>query len=285
MSSTSSQPQVLHLVEPTSATENIKAAYAKTSATALGWIHVLCGVVTLAADIPLILLPSYFDSGDCYGFSSRFAYDHYFTGVWTSALFLVSGVVAILGARTGNKFLVLATVVVSIVSTLGAVVLIVISITNFGIIEGVGRRYSKGLQNYEDYLNKTSDYGNYEDYHNEASEFGNYSDPDSDYLFGMHGIMPCTPHNLSSFTLAQNKVQSAVEVSEAAFGLQIFSGLVLLVCALASSMLPCRPLCFPPRKSSMALNSIKFSLGEVNRVEMVAAESGKVEEGGDYHKF
>ena len=70
MSSTSSQPQVIHLVEPATATKNIRAAYAKTSAVALGWIHVLCGVVTLAADIPLMLLPSYIDSEDCYSLFS-----------------------------------------------------------------------------------------------------------------------------------------------------------------------------------------------------------------------
>ena len=61
MTSPSSQPQVLHLVEPATATENIGAAYAKTSATDLGWIHVFLGVVTLAADISLMLLPSYLD--------------------------------------------------------------------------------------------------------------------------------------------------------------------------------------------------------------------------------
>ena len=116
MSPASSQPQVIHPVEPATTTDNMRAAYAKTSANVLGWIHVLCGVSTLAADIPLILLPSYIYLDDRYSYSSRFAYDHFFTGVWTS----VSGVMAILGARTGNKYLVLATIVVSIVSVLGS---------------------------------------------------------------------------------------------------------------------------------------------------------------------
>ena len=280
MDPASPQPQVIYLVEPTTVTQNIRTAYAKTSATVLGWIHVLCGVVTFAADIPLILLPSYITMGVCDFGSGYFHYYHCFTGTWTSALFLVSGIVAILGARSGNKYLVLATIVVSIVSALGAGFLIVISSINLigpyhHYLIPSFRWFDSTFTNYESYLNQTSEH---------TENFLN-SMNNSDYPRYYSDCPP--PQILSSFTMVQTEIRSVIEVSDAAFSIQILTGLVLLVCALASSILPCRPLCCPPRKSSGALNSLKFSLGEVTKVELVATgeESGKAEEGGDYHRF
>ena len=278
MDPTRPQPQVLYLVEPATVTQNIRAAYAKTSATVLGCLHVLCAVVTLAADIPLILLPSYISLEDHCVYNFRdFYYTHYFTGIWTSAIFLVSGVVTILGARTGNKYLVVATIVVSLVSALGAAGLIVLSSLNLDRGRS-NHPFDNPFGNYSDYLNQTSEYTN--SVYNE--DHLNQTYPSYDYF----EFCP-TPHNFSSFTMIQTKVQESSQTSEAAFSIQIFAGLFLLFCAVASSILPCRPLCCPPRKSSGALNSLKFSLGEVTRVELVTTggESGKMEENGDYHRF
>ena len=124
-------------------------------------------------------------------------------------------------------------------------------------------------------------YGNYKASLHKNTEYRN------SYIY-KQCIQDCpSTKNLSSFTTIKTKLQSAIQASEAAFRIQIFTGLVLPVCALASSILPCRPLCCPPRKTSGAQNSLKFSLGEVSRVDLVTLgkESGKVEEAGHYHQL
>ena len=62
------------------------------------------------------------------------------TGIWTSVFFIVSGSLAIAGARSGNKCLVIATMVMAIITAVSAGVLLIMSSVWVGI--GHGRRFS-----------------------------------------------------------------------------------------------------------------------------------------------
>merc|ERR1711974_103961 len=88
------------------------------AATALGIIHIICGFIALGSDIAGMV-------------TDNFAFA---TGIWTSILFFVSGGLAIGGARSGNKCLVVATMVMSIISAVSAGILIIsaISLQIFG---------------------------------------------------------------------------------------------------------------------------------------------------------
>jgi len=97
---------------------NIKGAYNIKAATALGFIHIICGFITLGTVIAGLV------NGD-YSFA---------TGIGTSILFFVSGGLAIGGARSGNKCLVVATMVMSIISAVSAGILFIMFATSFAII-------------------------------------------------------------------------------------------------------------------------------------------------------
>merc|ERR1711974_482933 len=81
------------------------------AATALGIIHIICGFIALGSDIAGMV-------------TSNFTFA---TGIWTSILFFVSGGLAIGGARSGNKCLVVATMVMSIISAISAGILLIMS--------------------------------------------------------------------------------------------------------------------------------------------------------------
>merc|ERR1711974_217532 len=81
------------------------------AATALGIIHIVCGFIALGSDIAGMVTDNF-----------SFA-----TGIWTSILFFVSGGLAIGGARSGNKCLVVATMVMSIISAVSAGILLIMS--------------------------------------------------------------------------------------------------------------------------------------------------------------
>merc|ERR1711974_24673 len=81
------------------------------AATALGIIHIICGFIALGSDIAGMVTDNF-----------SFA-----TGIWTSILFFVSGGLAIGGARSGNRGLVVATMVMSIISAVSAGILLIMS--------------------------------------------------------------------------------------------------------------------------------------------------------------
>merc|ERR1711936_859804 len=86
--------QVIYIIQAPKDRMNIKAA------TALGVIHIICGLIALGSDIAGMV-------------NEQFAFA---TGIWTSVFFFVSGGLAIGGARSGNKCLVVATMVMAIIS-------------------------------------------------------------------------------------------------------------------------------------------------------------------------
>jgi len=116
--------QVIYITQAPKDKQNLKDAYNVKAATTLGVIHIVCGTITLSATIAG-LVDGNFSVG---------------TGIWTSVLFFVSGGLAIGGARSGNKFLVVATMVMAIISAVSARILLIRSAIRLGI----GYKYRHG---------------------------------------------------------------------------------------------------------------------------------------------
>jgi len=116
--------QVIYIIQAPKEKFDIKDAYNIKAATALGIIHIICGFIALASDIAGMVTDNF-----------SFA-----TGIWTSILFFVSGGLAIGGARSGNKCLVVATMVMSIISAVSAGILLIMSAISLQIF-GYHYRY------------------------------------------------------------------------------------------------------------------------------------------------
>jgi len=141
--------QVIHIVEAPNDKANIKDAYNAKAATVLGVLHIICGVIGLAAE------SAYLDSSSSSSSSSSIMWIHSFgPGIWIFFIFFISGGLAIGGARSGNKCLVVATMVMSIISALVAGILFLTSAYSVTHLSLLDIRYNR---NY---------YNNPEDYHN-----------------------------------------------------------------------------------------------------------------------
>jgi len=116
--------QVIYIIQAPKEKVDIKDAYNIKAATALGIIHIICGFIALASDIAGMV-------------TNNFSFA---TGIWTSILFFVSGGLAIGGARSGNKCLVVATMVMSIISAVSAGILLIMSAISLQIF-GYHYRY------------------------------------------------------------------------------------------------------------------------------------------------
>merc|ERR1712018_17736 len=114
--------QVIYIIQAPKDKVNIKDVYNIKAATALGIIHIICGLIALGSDIAGMV-------------NEQFAFA---TGIWTSVFFFVSGGLAIGGARSGNKCLVVATMVMSIISAVSAGILLIMSAL---ALEFFGNRY------------------------------------------------------------------------------------------------------------------------------------------------
>ena len=110
--------QVIHIVAAPNNKMNIKDAYNAKAATVLGVLHIICGVISLAAEIALLNVDSSWNSTIFFIMPG---------GPVSILFFFISGGLAIGGARSGNKCLVVATMVMSIISALVAGILLLIS--------------------------------------------------------------------------------------------------------------------------------------------------------------
>ena len=90
----------------------IKDAYNVKAATVLGVVHIICGIIALGADIG--------QQVDEWAFHGL--------GIGTSVIFFVSGGLAIGGAQSRNKNLVIATMVMAIISSVAAAILLFMSL-------------------------------------------------------------------------------------------------------------------------------------------------------------
>jgi len=127
------QPQVIYIVQSTPR-QSVRESYAARTAAVLGGLLVLGGLAVLIADIV----------GIVHG-SAPIA-----TGIWTSVFFIVSGGLAIGGARSGNKCLVVATLVMTVISAVSAGILLILASIQIG-----GEAYQCGYR-YDGYGNSYS---------------------------------------------------------------------------------------------------------------------------------
>merc|ERR1712203_1066391 len=104
--------QVIYIVQAAKEKVNIKDAYNVKAATVLGIIHIIFGLISLGIEITNLVVVG----------NGNVA-----TGIWTSVFFFISGGLAIGGARSGNKCLLVATLVMAIISAVSAGILLIIS--------------------------------------------------------------------------------------------------------------------------------------------------------------
>jgi len=102
-----SKPSGPNLLIQAANNANANLAYNIKAATGLGVIHVICGFITLGAQITQL-------------FGSNFSFY-----VWTSVFFFVSGGLAIGGAQNRNKWVMVATMVMVIISAISAGIILI----------------------------------------------------------------------------------------------------------------------------------------------------------------
>merc|ERR1711863_51525 len=116
--------QVIYIVQAAKEKVNIKDSYNVKAATVLGIIHIIFGLISLGIEITNLVVDNLSVA----------------TGIWTSVFFFISGGLAIGGARSGNKCLVVATMVMSIISAVSAGILLIMSAISLQIF-GYHYRY------------------------------------------------------------------------------------------------------------------------------------------------
>jgi len=106
----SAAPQVIYIVQAPKERLDLRDVYNVKAATVLGVVHIICGIIALSSDIVVMVDDSNFSLA---------------AGIWTSVFFFISGGLAIGGACSGNKCLVVATMVMAIISAVCAGVLLI----------------------------------------------------------------------------------------------------------------------------------------------------------------
>jgi len=94
--------------------EAIKEAYSVNAATFLGIAHIICGIIAFSCEIDVLVW-------------TRLPPGTLGTGIWSSVFFFISGGLAIGGAQSGNKCLVVATLIMAIISAVSAGILLIMS--------------------------------------------------------------------------------------------------------------------------------------------------------------
>ena len=105
--------QVIVIVETAKEQVKLKTAYNVKAATALGIVHIMCGFITLSAEIAV-----------------NYSFGIFAPGIFASLLFLLSGGLTIFGARYCRKCLVVASMVTAITSAIAGGNLLIISASN-----------------------------------------------------------------------------------------------------------------------------------------------------------
>jgi len=123
--------QVIYIIQAPKEKVDIKDAYNIKAATALGVIHIICGLIALGADIAVMVD----------------GHMSFASGIWTSVFFFISGGLAIGGARSGNKCLVVATMVMAIISAVSAGILLIMSSISLSVFG----QYSYGYRNHYEF--------------------------------------------------------------------------------------------------------------------------------------
>ena len=122
--------------------EAIKENYSVKAATVLGVVHIICGIIAFSCEIDVLVWAT-----------GRLPPGTLGTGIWSSVFFFISGGLAIGGAQSGNKCLVVATLIMAIISAVSAGILLIMS----AIFLPLHDYYS----NYDDYPTGSYNYYNY----------------------------------------------------------------------------------------------------------------------------
>merc|ERR1719305_1807808 len=104
-------PQVIYIGNTGWSTKETYGSYAAKTAALLGCIQILCSAISLGFEIYATFL--------CISIG---------TGIWCSVIFLVTGILSLVGARSKTQCCVIATMVMSIISAVCAGILFSISI-------------------------------------------------------------------------------------------------------------------------------------------------------------
>jgi len=100
--------QVIYVIQmPKEKVANLKGSYLVKAATTLGGVHIVCGIAVLIASITGLVFQAF-----------------EFSGIFASVFFITTGGLTIGGARSGNKCLVVATLVMAIFSAIMACTLL-----------------------------------------------------------------------------------------------------------------------------------------------------------------
>merc|ERR1711962_1842754 len=121
-------PQVIYVKKTKKST---KETYAAKTVAVLGCFQILCAVIALSLEVFIISSPR----------NNSIA-----TGVWCSVIFFTTGIISLFGARFKNLCLVITTMVMSIISSLSAAILLILSI--IWSIFGVHTRYTGIILSY-----------------------------------------------------------------------------------------------------------------------------------------
>merc|ERR1711872_616217 len=156
----------------------IKENYSVKAATVLGVVHIMCGIIAFSCEIDVLVWTI-----------GRIPPGTLGTGIWSSVFFFISGGLAIGGAQSGKKCLVVATLIMAIISAVSAGILLIMSAIFLPI---------------HDYY---SDYDNY----------------------------PTGSYNYYNYYNVKNTVPS--------MSLLIAMGVTMLIVAIISAALTCKPLC------------------------------------------
>merc|ERR550517_2170999 len=117
--------QVIYIVQAAKEKVNIKDAYNVKAATVLGIIHIVFGLISLVIEITNLVVDNLSVA----------------TGIWTSVFFFISGGLAVGGARSGNKCLGVATLVMAIISAVSAGILLILSTISLSVFNQYSYRY------------------------------------------------------------------------------------------------------------------------------------------------
>ena len=124
--------------------EAIKEAYGINAATFLGIVHIICGIIAFSCEIDVLLWSR-----------PRLPPGTLGTGIWSSVFFFISGGLAIGGAQSGKKCLVVATMVMAIISAVSAGILLIMSASllpihkrNYDYNSGYVYNHQTGSQNF-----------------------------------------------------------------------------------------------------------------------------------------
>ena len=160
--------QVIIIVEGAKEQVKFKKAYNVKAATALGIVHIMCGLIALGTGINVMDVDT-MDNPYYYRFFG-------ICGICASLLFLLSAGLTILGARIGSKCLVVASMVTDIISAIAGGILLIVSA--MGIHAKLSwRRYYENHQNVcHQNINHQNDTPSYCDYghHLDSPKFQQY---------------------------------------------------------------------------------------------------------------